>query len=253
MYVAGSLFTAHFSTAHLANAVNNKTNKDKSQSNEGGTITGLFKSYSKQTSSEDRITNLMDRKQKILDMKEEKKQQDIEKGYDQKAIEADLAQYDNMTAEIDQQIAQIRQEDAKKAQNSKKSVDKGEKSTAGASNSNQSDDQASQNTDKVNLQKLTAFQTAHPRIEAITHAANLLKTQALRYQPSLAFKGHPDISAKLTAKADSLQADIASINRKLNHASSPSYRKEQIQNYKHTQMISSNDDHKPTNYLDNQV
>lgn len=243
MHISNSLSTAHFSTAHFANAVNNNLNKNKEapQTQSNGSITELFKSYTKKTSGEDRISELMDRKQKILDIKEQRKQQDIQKGYDQKSIEADLAQYDSQTAEIDQEIAQIRQEDAKKASESKDTDTKGKK--ANDASSAQNPEQAALKTDEANLQQLTALQKTQPQIDAIKHASRILKTQALRYQPSHAFHGNPEISAKLTAKAEGLQSDLAGIYKKANQtakkaeSSSPS-RKTQIQEYKDTLSVS---------------
>lgn len=255
MYISNSLTTARFSTAHYANAVNNKLNKETPQTQSNGSVAELFKSYTKKTSGEDRIRELMDRKQKILDIKEQRKQQDIQKGYDQKSIEADLAQYDSEAAEIDQQIAQIRQEDAKKAAESKNS---GSDKKANGTGSIHNSGQAASKTDDANLQQLTSLQKAQPQINAIKHASRILKTQALRYQPSHAFEGHPGTSAKLTAKAEGLQSDLAGIYKKANQTakkteSSRPSRKTHIQEYKKALSISRNNADSSNKEMDKKI
>lgn len=212
-----SILTGHLSTASFANAVNNKSNKNSSNAAQNGSVTDYFKSSIKKDTGKDRISSLMERKQKILDMKEEKRQSDIAKGYDSKAIEADLAQYDSMTADIDQQITQAKQDKIKKAEKGNKDSAQSSKQIANTSSGSQDGFRsAAAEQSRENMQALSSMQATEQNIQAVNYAKRVLKVQALSYQPSHAFPGHPEASAKLSAKADGLQAKIAGMEQEMN-------------------------------------
>lgn len=183
-------------------------------SSKEGSLSGLFKSYTKGASSQDRISNLVERKQSITDLKYEYQQRAAEKGWDQETIDAKLAEYDGMIAEIDSQIAGIRQDEMKKAtNNTDKDNTVNETNTGDVSNTAmQTKDSTVLASDKL-LEAFSSAQNTEEHMEVIQLVSNALKTEALSYKPSMAFEGDAEKYAQLTAKADGLQNDLAEMNQ----------------------------------------
>lgn len=182
--------------------------KSNSQSTQKGSLGGLVKSYTKQASStQGCISNLMDRKQAIMDMKEEYKSRAKEQGLDKQSIDAKIAEYDGQISQIDMQIADLEQKNQKKAAGAKEdSGDKADKTEQAAREAT------------VNESMIKAFasaQTAQEHIEVVQHTASVLKVDALAFKPSQAFSGNPEKYAELTSRADGLQNKIAEMEQSL--------------------------------------
>ena len=186
-------------------------NTDKTKSK--GSLGGLIKSYTKKSSSsKDRISNLMERKQNIADMKADYQVRAKEQGIDKDTIKEKLADYDAQIAQIDQQIADIKQDEQKKAVQGKDKNSTGGKVSQKSDGNTDETAQINGGTGSTNQALMKAFsstQNTQRHIEAVQFAQNVLQTEALSYKPSQAFQSNPEKYAALTAKVDGLQNHIS--------------------------------------------
>ncbi len=158
--------------------------------------------------SKSRVAELMKRKQEIGDLKRSYRDNALKQGKSAKEIDDKMKEYDSQISEIDAEIAKLAADKQKKAlQSNHKS----------SNNQNRDQNEIGQGASAAQQQfssGISSIQRGLQLSKSVQHAQQILKTEALSYRPSFAYRGNSQKAAELTGKANSLNEKLNELHRK---------------------------------------
>lgn len=164
-------------------------------------------------SEDNRLANLMSRKQEINDLKQSYRENALKQGKSKDEIDAKMQEYDSMISQIDSEIAQVKAEQQKKAvsNDSEKARQSDRQQTHDVYEISRKGKLHAQNM----MWELLSVQSDKKHVQAVQSAKDILNTEALSYKPSLAFKGNPLKFGQLQGKAQSLDRRLSDIQEEM--------------------------------------